>query len=239
MLNPKMNLLLEQLPESDFRRLLPDLHLVSLVAGQELSGPGDTFEKIIFPVTAAVAISIELSDGSSIETAMIGREGIVGVRALDYTTGLHRIYVAESGFAYGMSRGRLLQEAQTGAAIFKMFLLASLQTMRLISLEMACSNFHTVEQRLAKWVLNRSELSGSNFLQATHQGIAKSLGVRREAVTNSFRKLPGITCERGHIVIHDSALLKNVCCECYFLQKERQANQLTLPFYAKNHSEVM
>jgi CRP-like cAMP-binding protein len=232
MVTPKMNLLLEQLPDSDFQRLLPDLQLVSLVSGQQLSEPGDPFERIVFPVTATVGIAIVLSDGCAIETAMIGREGIVGVRALEYVTGLHRIYVVESGLAYSMSRIRLLQEAQTGSAIFKMFFCASLQTMRRISLEMACSHFHSIEQRLAKWLLNRSDLSGSILIKATHQGIADALGVRREAVTNAFRKLDGIESRRGYVEIQDSALLKRICCECYFLQQEAQANQLPLPFHA-------
>lgn len=232
MISPRMNLLLEQLPDSDFLRLLPDLQLVSLVAGQPLSEPGDPCERMVFPVTATIGIAIVLRDGCSIETAMIGREGIAGVRGLGYPTGLHRIYVVDSGLAYSMSRSRLLEEAQTGSAIFKMFLLASIQTMRRISLEMGCSHFHSIDQRLAKWLLSRSDLAGSILIKATHQSIAESLGVRREAITNAFHKLHGIACQRGYIEIEDSAKLKEACCECYFLQQEKQASQMPLPFYA-------
>lgn len=232
MISPKVNLLLEQLPDADFQRLLPDLQLITLVVGQHLAEPGDVHEKIIFPVTATIGIAMVLSNGCVIETAMIGREGISGVRALEWPTGLHRIYVIESGLAYSISRSRLLQEAQTGSAIYKMFFLASIQTLRRISLEMACSHFHSIDQRLARWLLNRSDLSGSILIKSTHQGIADALGVRREAVTNAFRKLHGIEYQRGYIEIQDDSLLKNDCCECYFSQKEKQPHQLALPFHA-------
>jgi CRP-like cAMP-binding protein len=229
--HPKQNLLLEQLPDAVLQRLLPDLHLVSLVAGQSLAEPGDPCEKILFPVTATIGIAMVLSDGGAIETALIGREGIAGVRALEYATGLHRIYVVDSGLAFSMSRIRLMQEAQTGSAIFRMFWMASIQTLRRISLEMACSHFHPIDQRLAKWVLNRSDLAGAILLKATHQDMANALGVRREAITHAFRKLQGVESRRGYIEIQDSAVLKKMCCECYFLQQEKQAKQLILPFH--------
>lgn len=229
--SPKQNLLLEQLPDADFQRLLPDLQLMHLVAGQQLAEPGDPCERILFPVTATIGIAMVLSDGCAIETALIGRDGIAGVRALEHTTGLHRIYVVDSGLAFSMGRMRLLQEAQTGSAIFRMFWMASIQTLRKISLEMACSHFHSIDQRLAKWVLNRSDLAGAILLKATHQDVANALGVRREAVTHAFGKLHGVESRRGYIEIQDTAVLKKMCCECYFLQQEKQAKQLILPFY--------
>lgn len=230
MLNAKMNLALDQLPESDFQRLLPDLKLVSLQAGDLLYEPGSPIEEVIFPVTSTISIAVQLSDGCTIDTSLIGCEGIVGVRALEFNTGLHRVYVAHSGLAYAVSRTRLLELAKTGSGILNMFLKASLQTMRKITLEMACNYFHTIDQRLAKWILNRSDIFGSRIIQGTHQSMAESLGVRREAISYALHRLPGIVCHRGYIEVNDLHNLEEVCCECYFLQKAKMANQLTLPF---------
>lgn len=49
-MNPKLNELLDQLPDADYQKLLPNLRLISLVSGQELYAPGAIISKIYFPV---------------------------------------------------------------------------------------------------------------------------------------------------------------------------------------------
>ncbi len=231
MLNPRCNALLDRLPEQDYERLLPHLNLVSLRQDQQIYLASDRADKVYFPVTALIAFARDLDDGSAIDTACIGAEGVVGLRGL-VGTSLHRVYVASSGLAYLMDLSHLVQAFHASPAIAAMCMQAGSQILKNTSLELACSHFHPIGQRLAKWVLMRHDRSGSPQIEVTHQAIALSLGTRREAVTHACQSLPGLRPGRGHLEITDRAALERHCCECYFLQKETHAGQMDLPFRA-------
>lgn len=230
MLNPRMNELIDGLPDSDFEILLPKLQLVSLLAGQLLYESGDRIDQAYFPVTALVAFAKELSDGLSIDMALIGSEGMVGLRGLTGVS-LHRVHVASSGFAYQISMHDLQRAMQSVPALFRMYVHAVNRILKDVSIETACCYFHSIGQRLAKWLLIRHDHSGVSVMRVIHQNIADSLGVRREAITNALLKLPGIQSSRAQIEIKDRALLEDVCCECYFAQREAHPHQMALPFH--------
>jgi CRP-like cAMP-binding protein len=230
MLNPRKNELLDDLCESDFQILLPKLQLVSLVVGQTLYESGDRIEQVYFPVTALVAYAKELSDGLSIDMVLIGSEGVVGLRGLTGPS-LHRVHVASSGLAYQISIHDLQEASSSMPTLFRMYVQAVNRAFKDVSIETACCHFHSIGQRLAKWLLIRHDHSDSPVIQVIHQNIADSLGVRREAITNALLKLPGIQSSRAQIEIKDRALLEEVCCECYFEQREAQPRQMVLPFH--------
>jgi CRP-like cAMP-binding protein len=230
MLNPRKNELLDDLCESDFQILLPKLQLVSLLFGQSLYDTGDRIEHVYFPVTALIAFARELSDGLSIDMALVGSEGMVGLRGLTGTS-LHRVHVASSGLAYQISIHDLQQATSSVPAFFRMYMHAVNRVLKDVSIETACCHFHSIGQRLAKWLLTRHDHSGSPVIQVIHQNIADSLGVRREAITNALLKLPGVQSGRAQIEIKDRVLLEDVCCECYFAQREAQPHQMALPFH--------
>lgn len=230
MLNPRKNELLDHLSESDFQMLLPKLQLVSLVFGQSLYDCGDRIDQVYFPVTALVAYAKELSDGLSIDMVLVGSEGMVGLRGLTGTS-LHRVHVASSGLAYQISIHDLQQATSSVPALFRMYMHAVNRVFKDVSIETACCHFHSIGQRLAKWLLTRHDHSGSPVIKVIHQNIADSLGARREAITNALLKLPGIQSSRAQIEIKDRALLEDVCCECYFAQREAQPHQMVLPFH--------
>ena len=100
MANPILNELLHQLPDAQLRRLLPNLHLVSLVAGDILYQPGDKDVSVYFPLNCLIAVAIDLSDGNTVDALIVGAEGVVGLRSLELTPSCHRVYVALSGLAY-------------------------------------------------------------------------------------------------------------------------------------------
>lgn len=229
MVNPKMNQLLDQLPEAEFCRIAPHLSLVSLVSGDTIFAPGMTIEKIYFPITTVISITKVLSDGSSINTAIIGSDGLIGIRALDQGISQHHTHVIASGLAYQISRYQILKLSNFGTEIYKMFLQASMQMVGKMSLEVACSNFHNIEQRLAKWILMRYDMGGENLMKTTHQSIADAMGVRREAITNAIQKIEGLQYSRGFIEISNNKLLEKYCCECYYLHQEIHPLQMSLP----------
>ncbi len=222
MANPILNDLLNQLPDAQLQRLLPHLQLVSLSAGDVLYAQGEKDVSVYFPLNCLIAVAIDLSDGNTVDTLIVGAEGVVGLRSLEVTPSCHRVYVTLSGLAYKMSSAALLSEANEGNAIYKMCFYSAVKAMRRMSLEVACINFHSIEQRMAKWILMRHDLTSENFVKTTHQTIAQSMGVRREAITLAGAKLKGLEHSRGLIEITDRSLLEKFACGCYFEQIHAQ-----------------
>ena len=78
---PLDNKLLASLPRDDFDRLLPHLATVSLQQGAVLFEAGDEVDQIYFPHYGMLSLLAVLRDGKAIETATVGREGVVGAMA--------------------------------------------------------------------------------------------------------------------------------------------------------------
>lgn len=229
MANPRMNDLLDSLADSDLQTLLPSLQLVSLTAGETLAEAGATSNKIYFPINALVAHSREMSDGLTIDTAMVGADGMLGCGGL-IGTSLHRIYVAQSGLAYRINAEDFLSAISAHAAIADLCMRGVQHVLRKISIELTCSHFHSIHQRVARWILAQDDCNHTGSLQITHQAIAHSLGVRREAVSLTLSKLKGCHVSRGNLEISDRPLLEAECCECYFQLKATNPHQIKLPF---------
>ena len=229
MANPKMNDLLASLPESDLQVLLPCLQLVSLTAGETLAEAGRKSRTIYFPISAVVAHSREMSDGLTIDTASVGSDGMLGCGGL-IGTPLHRLYVSQSGLAYRMDIEDFKSVMPSHPNISDMCMAGVQHILRKISIELTCSHFHSIHQRVARWILAHDDFSRTGSLDVTHQAIAHSLGVRREAVSLALPKMSGCSIGRGRLEITDRSLLENETCECYFQLKATNPDQKKLPF---------
>lgn len=244
MLTPRCNELLDQLTDSDSRLIFHNLRLVSLTEGQELYAPGDLIDQVYFPVTALLAIAKEMKDGLSIDIALIGKEGGAGFRGM-VSRCPNWVYVSASGLAYQISLQQLeqiqanqlnqrgnQQPDKSSAWLIGMYMQATKTVFDSIAIETACAHFHTTSERLARWLLTRHKRMKSNYIEATHQKIADSLGVRREAITNALLKLKGIDYCRNQIEVTDFVELENQTCECYRALSESRSHQLSLQFHS-------
>lgn len=231
MLNPRMNELLNQLPDSEFALLLPHIQLISLNSGDELFDVGQKINTLYFPITALISIARVLPDGSSMDTSVVGCESLVGIKALTLELSIHRIYVSSSGLAYRINCEEVDSKIFNNLTFYKIILLASTKMIQKMSIEILCSNYHTIESRLARWLIIRHDLEKSAAIKTTHQFIATSMGVRRESITNASSKLKGLKNSRGMIEIRDRSVLETQCCECYYLQRQTHFKQSNLPFY--------
>ncbi len=230
-MNPRLNELLDQLPDADYKRLAPHLRLISLNAGSELYAPGDLIRQVYFPVATAIAVATVTPSGQAIDTAIIGADGMVGLRAIAEGDSAHRFHVASTGFAYQLDRSHLVHELGARAGVYRMCLQAGIQMLRKMSMEVACANFHSLDQRIAKWLLIRHDHDRTAPIRATHQSIADSLGVRRETITNTLSKMRGLSYSRCAIEVEDRVLLEHASCECYVAQREVRPFQLPLPMF--------
>lgn len=227
-MNPRLNELLRQLPDSDYQRLAPHLCLISLNAGTELYALGDPIKQIYFPVSTAVAAATLTPTGQSIDTAIVAADGMVGLRGIAEGDSAYRFHVIATGLAYSVDSSYLMNQLATGRAVYRMCFQAGLRILHKMSMELACTNFHSLSQRIAKWLLIRHDYDRTAPIRATHQSIADSLGVRRESITNTLYKMRGLSFSRCAIEVEDRTLLENASCECYVAQREVRPFQLPL-----------
>jgi len=223
------NLLLASLPPENMAALVPHLRVVQLPQETVLFEAGDTIKAIYFPHTGIVSIVVDLASGETIETAMIGRDSLVGgSAALDDDIALNRAVVQVAGVAsvvdVGTFRG-LAQQSHTFHATMarhRQFILAQAQQ------SAACNAAHTLEARLSRWLLRCRDLLGSDDIHLTQEFLGEMLGARRTSVTlvaSALKQAGFIRYRRGHISVIDVEGLRDSACECYKTNKA-QAKRL-------------
>ena len=96
----------------------------------------------------------------------------------------------------------------------------------------ACCRFHSLEQRLARWLLAHSDRSWSKDLHVTHGLLASMLGARRAGVTVAAGQLEErglIEGGRGRIVLRDRPGLMAVACPCYLQDMQTYEQGMGVP----------
>jgi CRP-like cAMP-binding protein len=213
------NHLLALLPSGDFALLRPYLKEIKLVHEAILFGTGDSIDRVYFPQSGVISLVVELEGGEMIEAAMIGRDSIVGgSSALDGKIALNKAIVQVPGVASVLDVLRLRQVADQSVT-FRTTLIRHEQVLLAQALQsVACNAAHSLESRLARWLLRTRDLTGSDTLPLTQEFLAQMLGVRRTSVSlvaNALQKAGLIHYERGRIEIANLIGLGEASCECY------------------------
>lgn len=122
-----------------------------------------------------------------------------------------------------MKASRLKTEFDRGGPLQTLLLLYTQALYTQISQGAACNRFHTVEERLARWLLIVQDRLHSNELPLTQEFISQMLGTRRAGVTVAAGILSQagiIRYTRGKITILNQERLEGASCECYQLVKD-------------------
>src|SRR5262249_37509679 len=77
----KFNRFLAALPPHDFSLLSPHLRTIPLERGVMLHDVGEDIEHVYFPHTGMVSLVAVMQSGATVETATIGRGGVIGASA--------------------------------------------------------------------------------------------------------------------------------------------------------------
>jgi len=181
-----------------------------------------------------------LQDGSTVEVAMVGNEGLLGVTALmGRNESPMQAIVIQAGHAYRVSMVSLQTVlARSGgrrSGTLQKIILRYAQTLFVqMSQNTACYRRHSIEQQLASWLLFSLDRAGTNTLSITQESISYCLGVRRESVTEAAKKLQEsgvIQYRRGQIELTNRAAMEIKACECYKVIK-RESNILSTDLQA-------
>jgi CRP-like cAMP-binding protein len=224
------NRLLLALPASNLKRLMPELEQVQGQRGQVLMDADSPLDHIYFPDSGVVSVVAVYADGSIIEMATIGREGCTGVQAvLGAKQSSVRLLVQIPGSAARMSR-RAFARAMGSMPFFRSIMYAYLHAfLEQVLVSAACNGAHSLQERLARWLLMMRDRGDDDALRITQSLLAEMLGVQRPTVTNATGELEraGLV-ERGRrqITILDRQGLTEASCECYQLVRARIAFHL-------------
>lgn len=217
--NAKQNSLLAALPEAEYQRLLPHLEFVSMPFNMLVSDTNSSIVHAYFPTSSIVSILYATCENASLETAVIGNEGLVGLTALmGGGSSLNRAFVKSAGYGFRIP-ARLLAEEFNRSPVLQRSLLRFTQALiTQMSQNAVCNRHHSVGQQLCRFLLFSLDRLPSNELNMTQELIAKSLGVRRESIAEAAGNLQEkrlINYRRGHITVLNRTGLESCACGCY------------------------
>ncbi len=213
------NRILSALLATEYRRLLGKLEHVTLTRGQVIYRAEQDIEEVYFPEEALVAMVDSMDNGRTVEVGLIGREGIVGINVvLGGVITPDKAVVQLAGSAMRMKSEYLRKEMRFGSALQRSLLAYTRAFLAVISQSVACCQYHSIEQRLARWLLTINDYAGLREFPMDHKSISLMLGVRREGITEAASSLQAaalISYRRGHISVLDARGLGKRACECY------------------------
>lgn len=213
------NRILNALSRPELEHLTLHLERVSLSGGEVLYQPEEPITHVYFPDRGTVSLVSVFEGGGMVEVGMVGNEGMFGVCVFlgSLTTPL-LAQVQLPGVGYRMRSDVVKREFLKGGMFQDLLLRYTQAFITQVSQVAACNRAHTLDQRLAKWLLMCQDRAHSSDLELTHEFIAEMLGIRRAGVTEAalqFREAGLIHYRRGHVTITDRAGLEAASCECY------------------------
>jgi CRP-like cAMP-binding protein len=217
---PHDNLLLAAIPTEERNRLRPFLELIDLELGKNLIDPDQEILNVYFPVDMISSTLQELSDGSSVETGLMGVEGMIGIQGwLMQRTTPTRTMVQVPGRAFRMSMDVFRREVMDKDSPLNPLIASYIHAfLNMTGQTAACNRLHELESRLARWLCLVYDRMLRDEFPMRQEFLAMMLGVHRPAVTiaaNGLQDAGLISYRRGQMRIADIDRLRKRSCECY------------------------
>jgi CRP-like cAMP-binding protein len=217
-----INKILASLP-SNSRDWLQNLEPVKLQSGMVLYEPDEIIEHVYFLSNALVSIISMNDDGGTVEISLIGYEGMVGVPAILGGVAPYRAIVQMGGDAYRIRGCKIYEEFRKNAFLRDLLLRYTNAFLIQIAQSSLCNCYHTLQERLCRWLLVARDAVRGDAIVMTHDVIARLLGTRRASVTVAaglLQRAGLIKMNRGQITIVDAPGLESMACECYGILRD-------------------
>jgi CRP-like cAMP-binding protein len=201
---------------NDFVR---ELKVVTLSVNQVLYEQGDHIDYVYFPLDSVVSRLAIMEDGTTMETTMVGREGLVGISAiLGSGRSKQWMWVTIGGNAIQLESKTLDKLFVHNETTLKSLLRYYRALITQVSQRCVCNTRHTIMDRLCCWLLMIHDRVGTSNLNLTQEMIASRVGARRAGITvaaGMLQEMGAIEYRRGRLHIVDRSKLEQVVCECY------------------------
>lgn len=212
------NLLLASIPADELERIRAVLDVREIPHGETLIGPMEPVTELAFPIGSIISIVSETAEGQSVEVAIVGREGMVGVAAFlgGAVSPLRTLCQVEGPALVGRTADLV---PENGVSMLRTMALRYSHALLIeASVTAACNRLHPLEQRAARWLLTTSDRTERSQFTLTHEFFAIMLGAHRPSVSLAAKMLQQaglISYHRGHVEILDRPGLTEASCDCY------------------------
>ena len=214
------NLLLAALPADEYQRIGQHRETIPLKLKTVVHRQGDPVEHVLFPGGGFLSMVTVLKDGGMVEVATIGREGMAGIDGVMEGNPVSSTFMVqgETDTCYRMKVAAFRQEMDRRGVFYRLLTHYAQALVGFIMQSTACNAVHSVEQRLARWLLMARDRMDSDEFPLTQEFVAMMLGASRPTVTivaSTLQKAGLITYRRGRLKILDGKRLEAAACECY------------------------
>ena len=223
------NFLIRALPPAAAAELGKHAKVIELQLSQRIFN-ADNGEVIYFPLDCVISLLRNLEDGSSVEVAMVGREGTASVTSL--------LGVPENALE-GLTQGRgwvaqietravrdVMERDAAARAVFHRYLAAYIGNASQLA---ACNRLHVIVKRLAHWLLLLHDRVGSDEMSVTQEFLSRMLAARRAGINEAVRELAqsgAVEHGRNRVRVRDRKRLESLSCECYRVAVEEYERAL-------------
>ena len=220
--------LLAALPDDEYQRLAAHLKAVMLNQGEVLHEADTPAQYVYFLDEGVASLSVSSEEGQELMLSIAGDESVVGERAI-FKEGhfIVRCEMLTDGRGHRMPPGAFEEEFSRGERLHGLVLNRMEARITETAQTALCNQMHSIEQRLARWLLTLADRLHSEELLITHDRIADMVGVRRAGITDamgSLREAGLVESGRGTVTILDRGKMEAQACECYAVIKEAVEN---------------
>lgn len=213
------NLWIAALEPADRRRLEPHLHETPFAQGQMLYDAGEAVDEVWFPMSGVVSLMTVLPEDRLVETAAIGREGLVGVTCGPMNARASSRAIAQIEGAAACCPADVFSDALAKSESMRVALSKFTESLfAQVQQTAACNAQHRLDERLARWLLTLHDRAEGARFDLTQADIAEMLGVRRATVSEVGTELESkklIKRGRGWVEVLDRPALETAACGCY------------------------
>ena len=217
------NQLIASLPKQLQKRFLALCDPFDLEVAADLSVRGDPLSHAYFPCTGFIALMLDADSHPPFQVGMLGAESMLGLELILGAAKTPWSSIVQGAGTCWRIEACDLRKASADMPALKELLERAL-TIRLhqMSLALSCERFHSLSQRLARWMLMVSDRTQSTQFHVTHEFVSTMLGVRREGVTQAagtFHTQGFIEYHRGELWMLSRKGLEGAACSCYKADK--------------------
>lgn len=225
------NLILDSLPPTEYEWLQPRLEEVELQQSVILFRAREPIRSVYFPTTCLLSLTNSTEMGGTVEIGVTGQEGLAGtILLLGENISLWQTEVQMAGRAFKLKSEDFTMALEQAKTLRQR--VAAFTYLKMVQLNQStlCCRFHSVEERLCRWLLAAQDYSKKSEFSLTREILAEMIGAGRPSVslvTGTLQSAGLIRTDRGKITILNREGMEDTACECYFVVKEALKQYLT------------